>query len=255
MKPHDFAPRHLGTALAAAAVLLVGSLALHGAARADIDVRLDLGNAPALPGFYFNAPPHRVYDATSGVYVIDDPDVGDMDAFQYGGYYWVFRDGYWYRSADWRNGFEVVQPQYVPTQLYSVPAERWHHHPSYDSWHYRGWHTRDWQDRANVSTTRDREWNDQGQVYRAPTTTTYDRNRTYDQNRTYDRNGTYDRNRSYNGSNSQGGYYDSNGTYHAGYTQTRYYRVKSHHGKVKVSVHKTHHDYDPNRDDNDRSSY
>jgi len=163
-------PRHLGAALATLAGLLAGTLALHGAARADIDVRLDLGNAPPAPNFYFHAPPHRVYDSTSGVYVLDDADVGDMDAFQYGGYYWVFNDGFWYRSSDWRGGFEVVQPQYVPTQLYSVPADEWKHHPSYDSWHYRGWHTRDWQDRSNVSVTPDRDWNDNGQVYRAPTT-------------------------------------------------------------------------------------
>ena len=69
MKTHPLAPRHLGRLLLGMAVLLAGALTLHGVARADIDVRLDLGNAPTLSGFYFNAPPHRVYDSSSGVYV------------------------------------------------------------------------------------------------------------------------------------------------------------------------------------------
>jgi len=238
MKPRIFAPRPLASALFGVALLLAGTLALHGVARADIDVRLDLGNAPTLSGFYFNAPPHRVYDSTSGVYVIDDPDVGDMDAFQYGGYYWVFRDGFWYRSSDWRNGFETVSPQYVPTQLYSVPAYHWKHHPSYDSWHYRGWHTRDWQDRTSVGQTRDRDWNDNGQVYRTPTTTYRDQNGSY---------------------RSQNGYYDSNGNWHVRYYSTpRTYRTRDVQFRATVRTrHHHHHHYDRDRDydDRDRNSY
>ena len=64
------------------------------------------------------------------VYVVDDPGVGDNDCFRYGGYYWVFRDGYWYRAASWRGPFLVIHPRYVPALFYREPAPRWKHRPS-----------------------------------------------------------------------------------------------------------------------------
>src|ERR1041384_676268 len=96
------------------------------------------------PTVVFHSRPHRIYDRSSSVYVIDDPSLGGYDAFQYGGYYWIFNDGYWYRSRTWRGGFQVVDARYVPVQLYRVPAQRWKNHPSYASWHNhrdnrRGW--------------------------------------------------------------------------------------------------------------------
>ena len=149
MKRESLATHAWCLQLAIAALFVVGSLAVGTPALADVDVRFDIGNAPRAPRFYFHARPHRWYDRTSGVYVIDDPYVGDSDAFQYGGYYWLFSDGYWYRSRTWRGGFRVVEPQYVPTAIYSVPSQRWHNHPSYASWHNhrnmgrRGWRNRD----------------------------------------------------------------------------------------------------------------
>jgi hypothetical protein len=64
------------------------------------------------------------------VYVVDDPGFGDNDCFRYGGYYWVFREGYWYRSPSWRRRFVVVQPRYVPAVFYQVPPKHWKHRPS-----------------------------------------------------------------------------------------------------------------------------
>src|SRR5437588_9286246 len=118
MKRDSLAPRAWGATLVSAALVLAGSLAIHTPARADVNVRLDLGRAPRGNFVLFRNPPHRIYDRSSGVYVIDDADVGDYDAFQYGGYYRVCRAGYWYRSPSWRAGFDVVQTQYAPTQLY-----------------------------------------------------------------------------------------------------------------------------------------
>jgi hypothetical protein len=127
--------------LAAVALFLAGALALARPARADVDVRLDIGNAPPAPSFVFHTRPHRVYDRTSRVYVVDDPGLQGYDAFQYGGYYWLFNDGYWYRSRSWRGGFRVVQANDVPVAIYNVPRNRWKNHPSYASWHdHRGRH-------------------------------------------------------------------------------------------------------------------
>ena len=115
-------------ALGAAA--LCSGLVLGGPARAGIDVHVDIGNAPPPPVVVFHRAPRRVLEPTSQVYVIDDPDVGDNDCFYYGGYYWLFADGYWYRKTSWRGRFVVVQPRYVPARLYRVPEGRWKHGPN-----------------------------------------------------------------------------------------------------------------------------
>lgn len=117
----------IGSAFAAA--ILVAVLFASVPARADIDVRIDIGNAPPAPQIVFRARPHEVFVPEERLYVVDDPDLGDNDCFHYGGYYWVFREGYWYRANRWRGPFVVVHPRYVPTVFYRVPAERWKHHP------------------------------------------------------------------------------------------------------------------------------
>ena len=113
-----------------AAGILAGVLFISTPARADISVRIDLGNAPPAPRFTFRARPHEVYIPERRVYVVDDPRIGDNDCFRYRGYYWVFRDGYWYRSTSWRGRFVVVNPRYVPTVFYQVPPTHWKHRPS-----------------------------------------------------------------------------------------------------------------------------
>src|SRR4051794_20611522 len=106
MKRLSFASHRLARA-AGCALVLLGALALGTPARAaDVDVRLDIGQAPPPPNIASHARPHRILDRRSRVYVVDDPSLGDYDAFQYGGYYWLFNDGYWYRSRTWRGGFQ-----------------------------------------------------------------------------------------------------------------------------------------------------
>jgi hypothetical protein len=111
------------------AVVLWAGLVVGSPARA-VDVQINIGNAPPPPTFVFHARPREVFDRTSRVYVVDDPGAGDNDCFRYGGFYWVFRDGYWYRSASWRGRFMVVAPRSVPVVLYRVPEGRWKHRPS-----------------------------------------------------------------------------------------------------------------------------
>jgi hypothetical protein len=127
---HRFVSPALALSLGLGSVVLFGALALAPPALADIDVHVDIGGAPPPPAIVFHARPHQVFDRGSSVYVVDDPGVGDNDCFRYGGYYWVFRDGYWYRSANWRGGFVVVQPRVVPTAIYRVQPTRWKHHAS-----------------------------------------------------------------------------------------------------------------------------
>ena len=113
-----------------AAAILAGFLFTSVPARADISVHIDIGNAPPAPRIVFLAQPHEMRYPGNPVYVVDDPRVGDNDCFHYSGYYWVFRDGYWYRSASWRGPFAVFDPRNVPTVFYQQPPTRWKHHPS-----------------------------------------------------------------------------------------------------------------------------
>ena len=130
MKDNRFVPHATAIGWAFAAAILAGVLFTVAPARADIDVQINIGNAPPAPHFVFRARPHEQFLPGQRIYVVDDPSVGDYDCFRYGGYYWVFREGYWYRSASWRRRFVVVHPRYVPAVFYRVPPTRWKHHPS-----------------------------------------------------------------------------------------------------------------------------
>jgi hypothetical protein len=118
----------IGCALAG--TILAGVLFAGAPACADIDVRINIGNAPPAPHMVFRVRPHERFYRGEGVYVVDDPGVGDYDCFRYGGFYWVFRDGYWYRAPNWRGRFVVVHPRYVPTVFYRMPHASWKHRPS-----------------------------------------------------------------------------------------------------------------------------
>lgn len=130
MKRRWFFPHATAVGCAFAAAIVAGVLFTSVPARADISVRIDIGNAPPAPHFGFSARPHERYLPGQRIYVVDDRRLGDNDCFRYGGYYWVFREGYWYRASSWRGRFVVIQPRYVPSVFYRVPPAHWKHRPS-----------------------------------------------------------------------------------------------------------------------------
>ena len=130
MKRSNLVPYATAIGCVFAAAILAGSSFTSVAARTDIDVRIDISNAPPAPRLIFHARPREQFVPGQRVYVVNDPGAGDYDCFRYGGYYWVFREGYWYRSATWRSRFKVVNPRYVPAVFYQVPPTHWKHHPS-----------------------------------------------------------------------------------------------------------------------------
>jgi hypothetical protein len=130
MKGNRLVPDATAIGCAFATAILAAMLFTSIPARADVDVQINIGNAPPAPSIVFRARPHERLFPGERVYVVDDPGVGDNDCFRYGGYYWVFREGYWYRSPSWRGRFAVVHPRYVPTMFYRLPPARWKHHPN-----------------------------------------------------------------------------------------------------------------------------
>lgn len=65
-----------------------------------------------------------------GVQVVQD--YGE-EIFFSGGYYWVRRDGYWYRAADPRARWYYVRPAAVPVAIARMPPGHYRH------WHGHGW--------------------------------------------------------------------------------------------------------------------
>lgn len=112
-------------------------------ARTSISVSF---NAPPPPQVEFRTRPRWEMVPGTEVYRINDYDSG-YDMFRYGGYVYVYNDGYWYRSSSYRGPFVAVREEYVPAQIYSVPRDSWHNYPTrvrndqyrHDNGYHRGW--------------------------------------------------------------------------------------------------------------------
>lgn len=114
---------------ALAAVLSLGaSQAL--AARTYLGFTVGISNAPPPPVITFRTAPRMVLVPDTRVYVVDDPryDVG-YDLFRSGGTWYVYDNGYWYRSTSYRGPYRVVDVRYVPRNVLRVPPGHWKGHP------------------------------------------------------------------------------------------------------------------------------
>ena len=98
--------------IALALAVLLGLPAL-ARAQAAVDIRVNL---PAI------LPPLVVVQP--GVQVV--PEVQE-EVFFHDGYYWVRRDGRWYRSPDHRRGWVVVPARRVPAPIVALPPGRYRH--------------------------------------------------------------------------------------------------------------------------------
>ncbi len=97
-------------ALALAALIGLPALAQ---AQASVDVHFNLPTI--LPPLVVVSP---------GVQVV--PEV-EEEVFYTGGYYWVRRDGGWYRSRSHRGGWLMVPGRVVPARIAQVPPGKYRH--------------------------------------------------------------------------------------------------------------------------------
>jgi hypothetical protein len=93
------------------AIFAITLVALAPAAQAQIDVRI------GLPVVRFETAPPLVV-VRPGVQVVRDYD---EEVFYTGGWYWVRHGGGWYRARDWRGGWVVAEPRYVPRTIVGMP--------------------------------------------------------------------------------------------------------------------------------------
>lgn len=94
----------------------------------SLRVQLNIGNAPPAPMVIYNEAPPVVVVPRSAVYVVRDDD-RDFDLFRYGVYWFIWNEGYWYRSATYRGPFRVIEARYVPAAIWNVPGRHWKHRP------------------------------------------------------------------------------------------------------------------------------
>ena len=111
---------------------VVLALAVAGPVQAETNsslrVQLNIGNAPPPPVVIYQEAPPVVVVPRSAVYVVDDDDC-EFDFFRYGVYWFIWNDGYWYRSRSYGGPFRVIDAGYVPVAIWNVPSRRWKHHP------------------------------------------------------------------------------------------------------------------------------
>ncbi len=113
--------------------LLLGALAAAPAfARTNVGLSIMIGNAPPPPRVVYVQEPRFDYIPEERVYVMDDDDL-PYDYFRYGGYFYIYNDGYWYRSSRYRGPFVAIRAQYVPRPIFSVSDHRyqWHQRPTW----------------------------------------------------------------------------------------------------------------------------
>jgi hypothetical protein len=95
-----------------AAVLLLPSLAF---AQVQVDI--------ALPQIHFDVTPPLVQVST-GVQVVENYS---EEVYFVDGFYWVRRDGRWFKSADHRGSWVVVEQKIVPVTIVQLPPGKYKH--------------------------------------------------------------------------------------------------------------------------------
>lgn len=136
--------------LTAASLVLVLSLAACAPvyysdrpARTYMGFSVGIESAPPPPPIVFRSEPSFFLVAGTGVRVVNAPDP-DCDMFQYGGYYYLYNAGYWYRSRSYDGDYVAIEVTRVPRPILQVPERHWRHHPGRGHGHGRGrWNDRD----------------------------------------------------------------------------------------------------------------
>jgi hypothetical protein len=116
-----------------AALAAVMTASPVGAARTYFGFEIGIASAPPPPRVYFRDQPDVIFVPSSRVYVVRNDYQYGVDMFRFGAYWYVTRDGYWYRARGYRGPFRVIDVRHVPRPIFYVPAQHWKHHPR-DGW-------------------------------------------------------------------------------------------------------------------------
>ena len=95
----------------------------EGDSRARI---VDIRRAPPPPVITDREEPHLAPVPNTTVRVADRGE-RDFDLFRYGVFWYIHRDGFWYRGRGFRGPFTVVEVKYAPRAIINVPEKFWRH--------------------------------------------------------------------------------------------------------------------------------
>lgn len=88
----------------------------------------------------FNSRPRWEYVRGTRVRMIPYYDRPGYDMFAYAGRYYVYNDGQWYTSRNWRGNFRLIDRRAVPRELRRIPRQHWRNYAwddDYDRDRYR----------------------------------------------------------------------------------------------------------------------
>jgi len=121
---------------------------------ADVGFSLRIGDRYRGNNLYFSTRPRMTIVPGTRVYYVED---SDYDVYRYGGFYYAFDDGRWYRSSSYRGPWIYIRGGQVPRTIYTVPASyRRNWHGDYRYWRNRDY-DRDWHRYRNTRGDRDRD--------------------------------------------------------------------------------------------------
>jgi hypothetical protein len=89
-------------------------------ASAQLEVRARL----TLPSIRFEVAPPLV-EVSEGVQVVPEYE---EEVFYTDGWYWCRNGGGWYRTRNYRGGWVLAEPRYVPVALVRIPPGKYKHH-------------------------------------------------------------------------------------------------------------------------------
>ena len=88
----------------------------------------DYRNAPPAPRIVMRTAPRWRVVPNTRIYVATNSST-DFDLFRVGNTYYLYSDGYWYRSNRWNGTFMATSEDRVPREFMRVPRNQWRHGP------------------------------------------------------------------------------------------------------------------------------
>ena len=124
MGRNDMKKRSVVSALLALSLAL--ALAPSAGAGTYYGFTVGVNNAPPPPRIVLVERPEFVAVPGTLVYAVGNTN---YDVFRYNGRYFLYNDGYWYRSSRTSGPYVVMDVRSVPEPVLRVPSRTWKHHP------------------------------------------------------------------------------------------------------------------------------
>jgi hypothetical protein len=111
-----------------AALALVTMAPVAAQAETYFGFAMGVTNAPPPPALMFHSAPRVVVVPETRVYRVMCESC-DADMFRFGGTWYAYTGGFWYRAEEANGPYRVVDARNVPRAVLFVPSAHWKHHP------------------------------------------------------------------------------------------------------------------------------